>query len=65
MNTKVFNEILVFSGAGLSAESGLSTYRDQGGIWQTYDLKKVCNEDTWQDTTMRSCMNSTIMHAQK
>lgn len=48
MNTKVFNEILVFSGAGLSAESGLSTYRDQGGIWQTYDLNKVCNEDTWQ-----------------
>ena len=55
MNVKKFNEILVFSGAGLSAESGLSTYRDKDGIWQTYDLNKVCNEDTWQ-------INYALMH---
>ena len=55
MNIKMVNEILVFSGAGLSAESELSTYRDQGGIWQTYDLNKVCNEDTWPD-------NYALMH---
>lgn len=42
-------EILVFTGAGLSAESGLDTYRDKDGIWQQYDLNKVCHEDTWQD----------------
>lgn len=42
-------QLYVISGAGLSAESGLPTYRDQGGIWSKYDMNKVCNALTWKD----------------
>lgn len=34
--------ILIFAGAGISAESGLSTFRDQNGIWSKYDPMEVC-----------------------
>ena len=47
MNSKA--KVLIFSGAGLSVESGLSTYRDADGIWQSYDMGQVCNEYTWQE----------------
>ncbi|CTQ31532.1 NAD-dependent deacylase [Jannaschia rubra] len=33
--------IVVLSGAGLSAESGLGTFRDAGGLWARYDLEEV------------------------
>lgn len=35
-------KVLIFSGAGVSAESGINTYRDKGGIWEKYDQSKVC-----------------------
>lgn len=41
------SKILFFSGAGLSADSGLSTFRDSGGLWDKYDIDKVCNIATW------------------
>lgn len=34
--------LYVFSGAGLSASSGLHTYRDSGGIWTKYNPDRVC-----------------------
>jgi NAD-dependent deacetylase len=37
------SKLLFFSGAGLSADSGLSTFRDAGGLWDKYDIDKVCN----------------------
>jgi NAD-dependent deacetylase len=42
------NKIVIFSGAGLSAESGLSTFRDNDGLWEKYDLNVVCNFITWE-----------------
>ena len=33
--------ILILTGAGISAASGLGTFRDAGGIWQKYDLEMV------------------------
>ncbi len=33
--------IFVLTGAGLSAESGLGTFRDEGGLWTQYDLEEV------------------------
>ena len=36
------NKIRVFAGAGLSAESGLATFRDEGGLWTKYDINEVC-----------------------
>ncbi len=29
--------LVVFSGAGMSAESGISTFRDSNGLWENYD----------------------------
>lgn len=37
--------ILVLTGAGISAESGLGTFRDAGGIWSRYDLGKVATPE--------------------
>ena len=37
--------IVVLSGAGLSAESGLGTFRDVGGLWTRYDLSEVATPE--------------------
>lgn len=34
-------KVAAFTGAGVSAESGVPTYRDPGGLWRKYDMKKV------------------------
>ena len=39
-------KVLILSGAGLSAESGISTFRDSGGLWEEYDVNIVCNYDS-------------------
>lgn len=40
-------KIVVFSGAGISQESGLQTFRDQGGLWEGHDVHDVCSADAW------------------
>lgn len=39
--------IAVLSGAGVSAESGLSTYRDNNGLWDNYDPMEVASIEGW------------------
>lgn len=41
-------KILFFSGAGLSADSGLGVFRGGNGLWDEYDVNKVCNFTTWE-----------------
>lgn len=41
------NKIVIFSGAGLSAESGLQTFRSSEGLWNNYDIDVVCNFNNW------------------
>jgi len=41
-------KILIFTGAGISAESGISTFRDSNGLWEDHKISEVCNIDTWQ-----------------
>ena len=41
-------KILFFSGAGLSADSGLSTFRDANGLWDRYNIDEVCDYRTWK-----------------
>jgi len=43
------SKLLVFSGAGLSADSGIATFRDSDGLWAQYDPDKVCHIKTWLD----------------
>ena len=40
---KVSQNIVIFTGAGVSAESGIPTYRGQGGYWDKYDPEKYAN----------------------
>jgi len=35
-------KVVVLSGAGISAESGISTFRDSDGLWEEYDIKDIC-----------------------
>lgn len=37
--------IVVLSGAGMSAESGISTFRDAGGLWEGHDVMEVASPD--------------------
>lgn len=41
-------KIIIFSGAGLSAESGISTFRDTNGLWENHSIDEICNEATWK-----------------
>lgn len=36
-------KVLILSGAGLSAASGLKTFRDSDGLWENYDVMEVCS----------------------
>jgi len=40
-------KIVVLTGAGVSAESGLSTFRDAGGLWEGYDVYEVASPQGW------------------
>ena len=41
-------KLVVLSGAGISAESGLRTFRDAGGLWENYDIQEVATFEAWQ-----------------
>jgi len=40
-------KLVVLSGAGMSAESGLKTFRDMGGLWETYRVEEVATPEAW------------------
>jgi NAD-dependent deacetylase len=40
-----FQNIVVLTGAGLSAESGISTFRDKDGVWARYDYREVATPE--------------------
>jgi len=40
--------LVVLSGAGMSAESGVKTFRDAGGLWEGHDVMKVASPEGWQ-----------------
>lgn len=41
-------KIVIFSGAGMSAESGIHTFRDGNGLWENYKIEEVATPDAWQ-----------------
>jgi NAD-dependent deacetylase len=38
-------KIVVLTGAGISAESGISTFRDKGGLWENHDIYEVASPE--------------------
>ena len=40
-------KIVVLTGAGISAESGISTFRDTGGLWEGHDIMEVASPEGW------------------
>lgn len=44
----LLKKIVVFTGAGISAESGISTFRDSGGLWEKYDIRDVATPEAWK-----------------
>ena len=41
-------KIVVLSGAGISAESGISTFRDSNGLWENYRIEEVATPEAWE-----------------
>src|SRR5437868_13904218 len=41
-------QLVVFTGAGISAESGIKTFRDSGGLWEEYDINEVATPQAWE-----------------
>jgi NAD-dependent SIR2 family protein deacetylase len=46
-------KILVLTGAGISAESGLGTFRDKGGLWSRFDPMKLATPEAFAKTRSR------------
>lgn len=42
-------KIVVLSGAGISAESGIKTFRDSDGLWEGYDIQKVATPEGFRE----------------
>lgn len=40
-------KLVVLSGAGISAESGIATFRDSGGLWEGHDVMEVATPEGW------------------
>ena len=44
----VMKNLVVLTGAGMSAESGISTFRDAGGLWDKYPVEQVATPEGYQ-----------------
>ena len=41
-------KLIVLTGAGISAESGIATFRDVGGLWEGYKVEDVATPEAWR-----------------
>jgi NAD-dependent deacetylase len=48
IDIKKYNKIVFFTGAGMSAESGVPTYRGSGGIWHKYNWEEYACQDAFE-----------------
>jgi NAD-dependent deacetylase len=48
METRMKKKLVVFTGAGVSAESGVPTFRDAGGLWENHKIEDVATPDGWK-----------------
>lgn len=40
-------KLVILTGAGMSSESGIKTFRDSGGLWEEYDVSEVATPEAW------------------
>lgn len=45
--------VFILTGAGVSAESGLKTFRDQGGLWEGHHVEEVATPEAWAESAER------------
>lgn len=50
----LYDKILILTGAGLSAESGLGTFREENGIWSKYNFEEVATPEGYAADPKRS-----------
>ena len=48
MDNRELPKIVVLTGAGISAESGIRTFRDSGGLWEEHDIMDVATPEGWK-----------------
>lgn len=48
-------KIVFFTGAGMSRESGLPTFRGEGGVWDEFDAEKVASARSWYCGRRKDC----------
>lgn len=41
-------KLVILTGAGMSQESGIRTFRDMGGLWEEYDIEDVATPEAWR-----------------
>ena len=41
-------KLVILTGAGMSAESGIRTFRDSDGLWEEYRIEDVCTPEAWE-----------------
>jgi NAD-dependent deacetylase len=41
-------KLVILTGAGMSSESGIKTFRDSGGLWEEYDVTEVATPMAWE-----------------
>ncbi|CAI9429451.1 NAD-dependent deacetylase [Candidatus Ornithobacterium hominis] len=46
---KIKPKIVVLTGAGISQESGLKTFRDSGGLWEDYDISQIATPEAFEE----------------
>jgi NAD-dependent deacetylase len=48
LNPINYKRIVILTGAGISAESGIQTFRDSGGLWENYPVEEVATPEAFQ-----------------
>ena len=41
-------QLVILTGAGVSAESGIATFRDSNGLWEQYNIEDVATPQAWR-----------------
>ncbi len=46
-DNETMRKLVILTGAGMSSESGIRTFRDSGGLWEEYNVTEVATYDAW------------------